>query len=139
MTTEIQRADTRLRRTTAIVLIVAVVAAAVIFHVAQHWLLERAAASSTEDLIAQMRHWIGVAFALSAACLFALAIHAWRRARAAKAQQRWPVTAARVLRDTPVRHGAAALRVARLLHLLSLLLFVFCAATFVLSWRLFGA
>jgi hypothetical protein len=138
MTTEIQRADTRLRRTTALVLALAVPAAAALVYFAQHWLIERAIASSIEDLVVQMRHWIGIAVAASAACLFALAIHALRRARAAAAQQRGPVAGARVLRDTPVRHGEAALRTARLLNLLSLLLFVFATATFALSWRLFG-
>lgn len=138
MTTEIQRADVRLRRTTVIVLALAVLVAAMVVFLAQRWLVERAIASSVEDLVVQMRRWIGIAVALSAACLLVLAIHALRRARASAAQRRWPVAGARVLRDTPVRHGDAALRVARVLHLLALLLFVFAAATFALGWRLFG-
>ncbi|HEU4665868.1 MAG TPA: hypothetical protein VFS55_17705 [Dokdonella sp.] len=138
MTTEIQRADVRLRRVTAIVLSLAVAVAAALVFLAQRWLTERAIASSTEALITQMRHWIGFAAAASAACLLALAIHALLRARAAAAQQRWPVAGARVLRDTPVRRGATAQRVARMLNLLSLLLFLFAAATLALSWRLFG-
>src|SRR5689334_14274500 len=112
MTTEIQRADVRLRRTTVVVLALAVLAAATLVFFAQRWLTERAIAASTEALVVQMRHWIGIAAALSAACLLALAVHALRRARAAAAQQRWPVTGARVLRDTPVRKGEAALRTA---------------------------
>lgn len=138
MTTEIQRADVRLRRVTAIVLALAVVAAVAMVFFMQRWLTERAIATSTEALVVQMRHWIGIAAASSATCLLALAIHALRRARAAAAQRRWPIAEARVLRDTPVLQGTAALRVARMLKLLSLLLFVFAAATLALSWRLFG-
>ena len=138
MTREIQRADVRLRRTTAIVLALAVPAAAACVFFGERWLTERAAAVSTQALIVQMRHWIGIAAAIGSMCLLALATHALLRARAAAAQQRWPVAGARVLRDAPVRTGDAALRAARLLQLVSLLLFVFAGATFALSWRLFG-
>lgn len=138
MTNEIQRADTRLRRMTVLVLALAVPAAAAFLFFAQRWLVERAIASSIEGLVMQMRQWIGITVMLIAACLLVLAIHALRRARAAAAGQRWPIDGVRVLRDTPVRRGEAALRVARLLKLLSLLMFVFAAATFAVSWRLFG-
>ncbi|MBA8883372.1 hypothetical protein [Dokdonella fugitiva] len=138
MTIEIQRADTRLRRITVSVLVFAVAAAAAFLYFARRWLVERAIASSIEGLVMQMRQWIGITVVLIAACLLVLAIHALRRARAAVAGQRWPVAGTRVLRDTPVRHGEAALRIARLLKLLSLLLFLFAAATFAVSWRLFG-
>lgn len=138
MTIEIQRADAGRRRTTAIVLALAVPAAIGVFVWAQRWLVARAIESSTEQLVAQMRHWIGIAVALTALCLLLLAIHGLLRARAAAAQKRWPVANARVLRDTPVRRGEAALRTARLLNVVSLLLFAFAVAAFALSWRLFG-
>jgi hypothetical protein len=66
-----------------------------------------------------------------------LAVHAWRRGRAAAAQRRWPVANARVLRDTPIRRGDAALAIARLLNLVSLMLLAFAVAMIALSWRLF--
>jgi hypothetical protein len=64
-------------------------------------------------------------------------MHAWRRGGAAVAQRRWPVANTRGLRDTPVRRGEAALGIARVLNMVSLMLLAFAVALIALSWRLF--
>ena len=137
MDIEIQRADIRLRKVTIFVLIFAAILAVAVILLARHWLIEQAIASTTEELLPRMRHWLGAASIACGLCLLALAAHAWGRGRAATAQRRWPLANARVLRDTPVRRGDAALRVARLLNLVSLMLVAFAVATIALSWRLF--
>jgi hypothetical protein len=58
-------------------------------------------------------------------------------ARGAAAEQRWPVRRARVLRNTVVRRGEEALRIARLLNLVALVLGAIGVAAILLAWRLF--
>lgn len=137
MDIEIQRADVRLRRLTIAVLAFAAVAAVGVILLARGWMIRQALASTPEQLLAQMRHWLGAASIACGLCLLLLATHAWRRGRAALAQRRWPVANARVLRDTPIRRDDAALGIARLLTLVSLMLVVFAVAMIALSWRLF--
>jgi hypothetical protein len=138
MNVEIQPADVRLRRVSAVVLLLALLAAVATVLLARDWMIARAVASTPTQLVAQMRQWIGIAAIAAGACLLLLAIHAWRLSRATRAQQRWPLIEARVLRDTPVRHGEAALRIGRMLHVVSLLLFGFAAAIVAIGWRLFA-
>src|SRR6187551_883503 len=103
MDIEIQRADARLRRVTIAVLVLAAIAAVGTILLARDWMIGQAMASTPEQLIAQMRRWLGAASIACGLCLLLLAMHAWRRGRAAAAQRRWPVANASVLRDTPVR------------------------------------
>jgi len=137
MDIEIQRADVRLRRVTIAVLVIAAVAAVGMILLARDWMIGQAMASTPEQLVARMRHWLGAASIACGLCLLLLAMHAWRRGRAAVAQRRWPVANTRVLRDTPVRRGEAALGIARVLNMVSLLLLAFAVALIALSWRLF--
>ena len=136
---EIHRADIRLRRLTVVVFMLAALGAVVVVLLASQWMIEQAIVSTPEQLVSRMRQWLGAVSIACGLCLLALAMHAWRRGRAASAERRWPLANARVLRDTPVRHGEAALRIARLLNLVSLMLLVFAVATMALSWRLFVA
>ena len=139
MNTDIQRGDARLRRTSIFVIVFAsVVAIACVFSF-QRWMAEHAASASTADLIAQLRRWIGIALTASGLCLLVLAGSAARLARRIGEQQRWPVADARVLRDTPIRRGAAALRIAKGLNALAVVLIALAIGTGVLSWRLFVA
>jgi hypothetical protein len=137
MDIEIQRADMRLRRVSIVVLVVAAIVAAGVILLARDWMIGQALASTPEQLVVRMRHWLGAASIACGLCLLLLAMHAWRRGRAASAQRRWPVASARVLRDTLVRRGDAALGVARLLNLVSVMLLAFAVAMIALSWRLF--
>jgi hypothetical protein len=138
MSEEIQRADLRLRRVTIVVVAIATLAALASILVFQRWLGELAATLPTELLIAQVRRWIGVAATASSLCILLLAGHAAVQARRINAGQRWPVERARVLRDTVVRRGEAALRIGRLLNVTALMLVVVGVAAALLSWRLFS-
>lgn len=138
MEQEIQRADRRLRRMTAVVLVLAAVLAAALVIAFHRWLSEFAAAVPTAQLVGRMRPWIGAGAIACSACLLLLAGYAILRARAATRQQRWPVQGARVLRDTRVRHGADARKVARLLNLVALVLTTIGVAATAIAWRLFS-
>lgn len=134
---EILHADLRLRRVTAIVLVLAGVLAALLVLAFHRWLSDFATTVPTEHLVARLRPWIGAGAIACSACLLLLAAYAAVHARAAATEERWPAQRSRVLRDTVVRHGADALRVARLLNLVALVLTAIGIATIVLAWRLF--
>ncbi len=138
MSEEIQRADVRLRRMTVVVVAVAALAALASVIAFQRWLADLAATLPTELLIARMRHWIGIGATAGSICILLLAGHAAIHARRINAGQRWPAEQARVLRDTVVRRGEAALRIGRLLNITALVLIVVGVAAALLSWRLFS-
>ncbi|RYD16713.1 MAG: hypothetical protein EOP90_01690 [Lysobacteraceae bacterium] len=134
----IQPADLRLRRITGIVLALATLLALVLVVAFHRWLSDFSTTLPPALLIKQLRSWIGASAIASGACLLVLGGFALLRARAAAAQQRWPVSGARVLRDTRVRQGAEALRVARMLNIIALMLVAFGIAAAVVAWRLFS-
>ncbi len=136
MSLEIQRADLRLRRLTAVVLAAAVVAAAWCVFAFHQWMLQQTAALSVEQLVVRLRHWVGFATAASGLCLLLLAAHCAYTARRVAQQRRWPLAEARVLRDTPVRRGDAAMRRGRLLTSTAVVLLLLALGVGVLSWRL---
>ena len=136
MDNELQRADPRLRRRTAVVLVLAALAATVVLVVVVRWMSAHATATSPQQLLVDMRRWLGATAFGCALCLAALGIHAWSKARHAFAEKRWPLREARLLRDTRVRHGEKALSIARTLRLVALSLFLVAAAMAVLGLRL---
>lgn len=137
MENEIQQADPRLRRVTAIVLVLSVILAGAFVLMFRHWLADFATTVPTEDLVAHLRPWLGAAVVACSACVLVLAGCAAVVARGAAAEKRWPVRRARVLRNTVVRNGEQALRIARLLNLVALVLGAIGVAALVLAWRLF--
>lgn len=136
MDNELQRADPRLRRRTAVVLALAALAAAVALLLVARWMSAHAMAASPQQLLADMRRWLGATAFGCALCVTALGVHALSKARHAFAQKRWPLREARLLRDTRVRHGEKALSIARTLRLVALALFLVAAAMAVLGLRL---
>lgn len=138
MSVEIQRADARLRRMTIVVLAAAAIAAAWCVFAFHQWMLHQASALSTEQLIVRLRHWVGLATTASALCLLLLAGHSAYTARRVAEQRRWPAADARVLRDTPIRRGDAALRLGRVLNAVAVVLALLALGVGLLSWRLFA-
>lgn len=138
MTVEIQRADPRLRRVTVLVLTLAAIVAAWSAFAFQQWMLQQAAALSSEQMIARLRHWIGLATTASGLCLLLLAGHSARTARRVSEQQRWPLADARLLRDTPIHRGGAAQRYRRLLNTTAVVLLLLALGVGLLSWRLYA-
>lgn len=139
MTTEILHADRRLRRVTIVVLGVAVLAALALLYAYQAWLTRQASGMLTTQLVERLRHDIGIAVVASGVCLLLLAGYAGLMARRVKKEARWPLGGARVLRDTSIRRGQAALRIGRLLDIAAFALILFGVAAVILSWRLFSA
>ncbi|MEO7063840.1 MAG: hypothetical protein ABI082_08750 [Dokdonella sp.] len=139
MPTDIQPADRRLQRVTAIVLASAVLAAIILVFVFQHWLTVQASRVPTEQLIVQLRRGIGGATLAIGLCLLVLAGYAARLARRVIEERRWPLAATRVLRNTPIRRDTDAKKIAGWLNAAALALMLVAAATVVLSWRLFTA
>ena len=138
MPIDIQPADRRLRRVTAVVLALATVAAIILVFTFQHWMTHLAGRLPTEQLIVQLRRWIGLAMVASGLCLLLLAGYAARLARATLEQRRWPPAAWRVLHDTQIRHDEAAKRIGGGLNIAALALILLAIATAVSSWRLFA-
>jgi hypothetical protein len=139
MAIEIQTADRRLRRITVMwtgAAAIVAVAALVFFG---RYIARRADALPTPALVAQTRNWIAAALTVSGLCLLLLAGLAARRARQARGEGRWPIRSARVLRDTRVRHGEPALRIARLLEMAAVLAMILAIAAAALGWRLVAA
>lgn len=116
MEPDIIRADRRMRVVTVVVLLLAAAVATACVFAFQDWLAEHAARTSPQQLIAELRQWIGIAATGIGMCLLLLAGHAARLARRIGLHRRWPLPNARPLRDTRVRHGGEALRLARWLN-----------------------
>jgi hypothetical protein len=139
MAEEIQRADPRLRRTTTLVLTIALLVALASIFLFQSWLGRSVATTPAAALIAQLHR--GVAFALLACglCLLLLGGYVARMATRVDEQRRWPLEQVRVIRDTPIRHGVTALRIARWLNIGAVVLVLIAIAIGVVSWQLFEA
>lgn len=130
------RADPGLRRQTLAVLGIALLLAIVSVFLFQHWLSGVANAPGTDWLILRLRRMIGIALTGSAVCLAFLAWYAARKAALIKKFEQWPLPGVRVLRDTRVQRGKAALRVRHWLILAAGILLLLAIATGVISWRL---
>jgi hypothetical protein len=134
---DVQPADVRLRRITAVALVLAALAAALCLFAFRHWIALRAESLSTTQLVFELRRLIGAAMAAASLCLLLLASHAGRTARRIAAERRWPPAGARVLRDTPVRRDRAAAGIRVLYVAAAFLLIVLAIVAAAASWRLF--
>jgi len=136
MSVEIHRADPRLRRQAFVVLGAALLLAVVVVLLAHRWMDRSAHALSTTELVATMRLMIGAAMAGTVVCLLILAGYAAYLGRRVAEERRWPLASARVLRDTPVRSGAAAMGLGRMLIIAAVVLGALAIGAGVLSWQL---
>ncbi len=136
MPDDMLRADPRLRRQTVAALAIAVILAVAAVFWFQSWLSGIATIPGTDLLILRLRRLIGIALTGSAICLAALAWYSAQKAAKVKIFQQWPLPAVRVLRDTPIRRGDAALAIRRRLNVAAGVLLLLAFATGVVSWRL---
>lgn len=136
MTDDMLRADPRLRRLTWVALAVGAILAIATVVWFQSWLSGIAAMPSTDLLILRLRRLIGIALTGSAICLAVLAGYSAHKAVKVKTFQQWPLPAVRVLRDTPIRRGGAALAIGHRLNIVAGVLLLLAFATGVVSWRL---
>ena len=136
MSDDILRADTGLRRLTFIALGVALMAAIAAVFLFQQWLNGIATVPGTDLLIMRLRRLIGLALTGSAICLALLAWYSAHKASKVRLIQQWPLPGVRVIRDTPIRRGAAALSIGRRLNLATGVLILLAVITGLISWRL---
>jgi hypothetical protein len=132
---EIQRADPRLRRIAGLLFVALVLACAVALLALQSWLsgVAQAARSTAQvQLLAAFGSLVGI----SCLALLVLAIYLWRIAARVLAAQQFPPPGMRVVRDTPVLRGAAALRRGRIIQGIGGLLVLCSLALAVAAWRL---
>lgn len=127
MEPDVIRADPRTRAVTLAVLLVAAAAAIACVLGFQRWLEAHAARVSPQQLIADLRQWIGVAMTAVGLCFLLLGGHAARLARRIGQLRSWPLPGARPLRDTRMLHGDQALRLARWLNAAAILAIVLAA------------
>ncbi|HET9031525.1 MAG TPA: hypothetical protein VFN25_01335 [Dokdonella sp.] len=136
MSEDMIRADPGLRRQTMLVLGIAVLMAIATVYFFQQWLSGIADIPGTDQLILRLRRLIGIALTGSAICLGFLAWYAARKATLIKTFEQWPLPGVRVLRDTPVRRGAAAMKIRQGLNLTAVVLLLLALGMGIISWRL---
>lgn len=131
---ELHRADPRLRRLAWWLPGGVIVAAALGLWWLQGWLGRLDAdATSTEALLYA---FVGLAILLSTGGLL-LSWHLWAEASRILAEDRYPATDMRTVRDVPVQHGAAARQMATRMRIGAALAALLGIA--VLGWSLAGA
>jgi hypothetical protein len=130
------RADPRLRRQTFIALGIAAILAVVALIAFKHWLDGIGALPGTDILIYRLRRMIGIAMTGCAVCLSLLAWYAAHQASKTRIVEQWPLPGTRVIRDTPIRRGAVAQSIARLLNITAVVLLVLAFATGYFSWQM---
>jgi hypothetical protein len=136
MADEILRADPRLRRKTLIAIGIATILGLIVLAMFRNWLNEIGALPGNDLLIARLRRMIGIALTGCAICLALLAWYAVHQSARIRKALQWPVPGTRVLRDTPIRRGDAALRISRQLNALGITLLAFCMALGFMTWRM---
>jgi hypothetical protein len=139
MNIEIHRADPRVRRLTLIMLSAGLLAAILLMTWFHHWLDRSTVAMPGELLVLEMRRMMGITGMASGLCVLVLAGYVARLARRVIEERRWPLRASRVVRDTRVRSGEAAVTFARMLNITAVVLIALALGVGVLGWRLFGA
>lgn len=139
MNIEIHRADPRVRRLTLIMLSAGLLAAILLMTWFHHWLDRSTFAMPGELLVLEMRRMMGITGMASGLCVLVLAGYVARLARRVIEERRWPLRTSRVVLDTRVRSGEAAVTFARMLNIVAVVLIALALGVGVLGWRLFGA
>jgi hypothetical protein len=139
MNAEIHRADPHMRRLTLMVMSAAVLVAILLLAWFRHWLDRSTIATPGDLLVLEMRRTIGITGMGCGVCVLLLAGYVARLARRVIEERRWPLRTSRVVRDTHVRSGEAAIRFARMLNIVAIVLIVLALGFGVSGWRLFGA
>ncbi|TAH47785.1 MAG: hypothetical protein E6Q43_05605 [Dokdonella sp.] len=136
MADEILRADPRLRRKTLITIGFATILGLIALAMFRSWLTEIGTLPGNDLLIARLRRMIGIALTGSAICLALLAWYAVHQSARIRKARQWPAPGTRVMRDTRIRRGDAALRISRQLNALGITLLAFCIALGFMTWRM---
>lgn len=133
------RADLRLRRQTLVAMGISLVLAVFAIILFQQWLNSVGSMPGTDLLILRLRRTIGLALTGSAICLALLAWYSVNRASRARLADQWPLPDTRVIRDTPIRRGVAAQKIANRLQAAAIILLVLAFAAGYVSWQMLSA
>ena len=115
---------------------IAIVLAVLAMFSFQQWLNSIGSMPGTDLLIFRLRRTIGLGLTGSAICLALLAWYSANKASRAKIANQWPLPGTRVIRDTPIRRGPAAQKVASQLQAAAIVLLVLAFAAGYVSWQM---
>jgi hypothetical protein len=138
MNAEIHRADPHMRRLTLVVMSAAALIAILLLAWFRHWLDRSTIATPADLFMLEMRRMIGITGMGCGLCVLLLAGYVARLARRVIEERRWPLKSSRVVLDTHVRSGEAAIRFARILNIVAILLIVLALGAGLSGWRAFG-
>jgi len=139
MAEEILRADQRLRRIANIVAVLGVFAALTLMWVFKPWLNQRLGTMTNHAAVIALQRGVAYGLLCQGLCTLLVSGYCARLATRIQQQHRWPLEGARVLKDTLVRRGEAALRVGRLFNIAAVTLVALAAVLGLLSWNAFSA
>lgn len=132
---DVHRADPKLRVTALLAVLVALVTGAAILVVLQRWF---AALAQLPIAVAQAQLLTAFAWAVAIVCAAILWLAAWlwrSGGRVCRCAQ-WPLPGSRVIRDTPVLRGNAAISRGRVMQGVGAALCVCAAGVALTAWRL---
>jgi hypothetical protein len=135
---DVQRSDPKLRRVALVVVAAVVIAGIASLAAMQHWfagLKELPAAVAQAQLLSAF----AVSFGTVCAAVLWLAASLWRSGTLVRRVEQWPLPGTRVIRDTRVLRGSAAVSRGRLMQAAGAVLFVCAVCVAVVAWRLYHA
>jgi hypothetical protein len=137
MSPPIQPADPALRKLAIVALLLAMVLGAIAMLVFRHGLVE---VRQQPPAVAQAWLLSSFAWVSGSACalLSALGVYLWRVGARIRAVGRFPLPGARLLRDTPILHDAAALRRGKVCQGIAAVLLSCALALAIASWRVYS-
>ncbi len=135
---DVQRADPKLRVTALAVVIVALVLGVVLWFVSQRWF---AGLKHLPAAVAQAQLLTAFAWTFGSGCvaIMGLAVFLWRSGMGVRRAAQWPLPGSRVVRDTQVLRGDAAVARGRLMQVAGVVLFLLVTCVAVVAWRLYYA
>lgn len=135
---DVQRADPQLRVTVLFVVVVTLVAGVALLIVLQRWF---AAVTQLPTAAAQAQLLVAFAWAIASVCaaMLWLAASLWRSGGRVRRAAQWPLPGSRVVRDTLVLRGEAAVARGRLMQVTGVVLFLCAACVSVVAWLLYHA
>ena len=138
---EVQRADPVARRRTVLIVLAGMLIGGLVISSFEHYRprLERWLVSEPELLPERMATVTAALAFVTVVPLLMFAIRLWTAAAKARRYQRYPPEGERVVRDTPVLRGGAAVARGRTLQGLAIALVVFAIGFALALWRLASA
>lgn len=135
---KLQRADPGARRVLAWTLVMGMGAGAIAYALLQAWLadvMQLPPATARQKLLSLL-FWV---LSVGAVSLVGLGAYIWRVGARIRAARRFPPPGSRVIRDTPIRLDAAAVRRGKAIQAAGAALVLCASGLGAISWRLLSA